>query len=296
MVDGQSQTGRARGSAPAGGATLPRVVPELRWPELRSSHARLPPHGGETVTGAGQIGVAFTAHEDVGYRSGGRIRRASYPGGSVVCTGAEPIVWSDVHGPTEALELYPAPEIIAALLGTSAGPGWTWPVERCVVGAVDPVVVGVASVLRRAHVGAAYVSETAVGALGLLLARHVLVEYGGVRLPRPPGHTRLAPADLRRVHDVVEAGLGERLELRRLAAATHLSTHHFARSFAATTGTTPHAFVTARRMDRARTLLRGTAATVAEVAAAVGFDNLSHFRRVFRAHAGTSPAQYRRSP
>jgi AraC family transcriptional regulator len=256
----------------AGDTGLQRVA-ELRWPELRSLHARLPPHRHETVTGPGQIGVAFTPHDDVLYESAGRTRRTSYPGGSVVCTGGSPIVWSDVRGPTEALEMYPSPDLVAGLLDTTPGWDWTWPVDRCVVGAVDPVVVGVASVLRRAHVGTTYLSETAVGALGLLLAR----------------------TDLRRVHDLVEADLGGRLDLQRLAAATHLSTHHFARSFAASTGLAPHAFVTARRMDRARVMLAGSIVTVAEVAEAVGFDNLSHFRRVFRAHAGMSPAQYRQA-
>ena len=47
-------------------------------------------------------------------------------------------------------------------------------------------------------------------------------------------------------------------------------------------------------MDRARQLLVQSGATVEQVATTVGFGNLSHFRRVFRAHVGTTPAEYRR--
>jgi AraC family transcriptional regulator len=95
------------------------------------------------------------------------------------------------------------------------------------------------------------------------------------------------------VGDLIDAHLAATLTLDRLAATVHLSPHHFARAFKATVGLAPHAYVTARRMDRARSLLRDTDRPVADVATAVGFTNLSHFRRVFRAHAGDTPAAYR---
>ncbi|MCA2216565.1 AraC family transcriptional regulator [Jidongwangia harbinensis] len=262
---------------------------ELAWPGFTSAWAWLPPHAHETVTGAHQVGVAFSGHRDVHVRSGARAGRASYPGGSVVCSGADPIVWSDVRDPTEALEIYPAADLVASVGGTGAG----WPTDRTVVGAADPVVVGVAGIIRRAHVASAYLGETASSGLGHLLVRHVLTEYGGQRLPPAPGHTRLSRAQVSRVADLVAADLGGRLTLDRLAAETHLSAHHFARAFKATVGQAPHAYVTARRMDRARLLLATTGLGVADVAKAVGFANLSHFRRVFRAHTGAGPAAYR---
>jgi AraC family transcriptional regulator len=264
---------------------------ELAWPGFTSAWAWLPPHDHETVTGAHQVGVAFSGHRDVHVRSGSRTGRASYPGGSVVCSGADPIVWSDVRDPTEALEIYPTTELVASVGGANSGVGW--PADRTVIGAADPVIVGIAGILRRAHVASAYVGETAGSSLGHLLVRHFLVEYGGQRLPPAPGHTRLTRVQVGRVADLVAAHLSGGLTLDRLAAEIHLSPHHFARAFKATVGQAPHAYVTARRMDRARLLLATTGLGVAEVASAVGFANLSHFRRVFRAHAGTGPAAYR---
>jgi AraC family transcriptional regulator len=263
----------------------------LTWSGFTSAWAWLPPHEYETVTGAHQIGVAFSAHRKVHVRSGSRTGKASYPGGTVVCSGADPIVWSDVRDPTEALEIYPTEALIAAEAGASSAAGW--PIDRTVIGIADPVVVGIAGILRRAHANAAYVGETASSGLGHLLVRHVLIEYGGQRLPRVPGHTRLTRAQVARVADLVAADLSGSLTLDRLAAQTHLSPFHFARAFKATVGQAPYAYVTAQRMDRARRLLATTGLAVAEVAGAVGFANLSHFRRVFRTHAGTGPAAYR---
>lgn len=268
-----------------------RQASELSWPGFSSAWARLAPHAHETVTGARQVGVAFSSHRDVHVRSGRRTGRISYAGGSVVCSGAEPIVWSDVRDPTEALEIYPTAALVASV---TEGAELDWPIERTVVGAADPVVVGVAGILRRAHIASAYVGETAGSALGLLLARHLVVEYGGLRLPPAPGHTRLSRGELAVVAGVVDDDLSGLLTLDRLAGAIHLSSHHFARAFKATVGQAPHAYVTARRMDRARQLLASTGLGVSEVASAVGFANLSHFRRVFRAHFGAGPGAYRR--
>lgn len=267
------------------------VVGELEWPGFTSVWAGVPPHGHETVTGPFQVGVAFSAHRDVHYRSVAHAARTSYGGGAVVCSGVDSIVWSDVRDPTDALEIYPSMALLHSVVETAAVPGW--PVEQAAVGIVDPVVVAVAGILRRAHVAGAYVGETASSGLGYLLARHILVEYAGVRVPPAAGHTRPNRATVRRVTDLVADDLAGPLTLDRLAAEAHLSPYIFARSFTATLGQPPYEYVTARRMDRARSLLANAPGSVSEVAAAVGFANLSHFRRVFRAHTGVSPPAYR---
>ena len=81
--------------------------------------------------------------------------------------------------------------------------------------------------------------------------------------------------------------------LDNLAGAVSLSPYHFARSFRATTGMTPHAFVTEHRLMIARDrLLRGDT-SVTGIALSVGFSNISHFRRLFRRRYGLTPAGLR---
>jgi AraC family transcriptional regulator len=260
------------------------------WPGMTSVYATLPPHAGESRTGPGQIGVAFSRHADVAWRSHGRTTRTSYAGGSVVCSGDDAIVWSDVREPTEALEIYPAADL---LRGLGAEVDQTpWPVERVVVGSSDPVVLGIASVLRRTHTAGTYLSETAASTLAHRLVRHVLSRYAAAP-SSAGGPGELSLAAVNRVAELVDADLGSALTLDRLSAVAHLSPYHFARSFAATTGLSPHRFVTSRRVDRARELLRSTRLPVEQVSSAVGIENVSHFRRVFRAHVGVGPAAYR---
>jgi AraC family transcriptional regulator len=223
--------------------------------------------------------VAFSGHRGLPWESGGRTVTGDIAPGSAIVTGADGIRWLRVREPTEALEIYPAP----TLLGSSTGPA------EPVVGARDGVVLGIGSVLRRAHVTDAYLPDVAASTLAHRLAAHLLTRYHGVPVPVGPG--TLDPRAVDRVAEYVDSALAGPITLDRLAAVAVLSPYHFARAFKGTTGLTPHGFVTSRRMDRARRLLRTE--PVETVGRKVGFSNLSHFRRVFRRHTGLPPSAYR---
>ncbi|HYN96236.1 MAG TPA: AraC family transcriptional regulator [Pilimelia sp.] len=265
-----------------------------QWLGMRSEYAVLSPHGDEqaTVTRPHQIGISFGQHHRLVRSVGGRTVEGDVPAGSTVVTGREGISWLRVREPTEALEIYVEPAVLRRL----AAPWRSGPVEpELTVGAPDGVVLGIGTVLRRVHAADAYLSDVAASALTHRLAAHLLARYCGV-----PAAARAAAAgalDARvvdRVAQFVEAELPTALTLDRLAAVAGFSSFHFARAFRQATGMPPHGFVTARRIDRARNLLRTTALPVAQVAGAVGFANLSHFRRVFRHHTGRAPAEFRR--
>ncbi|THF74144.1 helix-turn-helix transcriptional regulator [Cohnella fermenti] len=63
--------------------------------------------------------------------------------------------------------------------------------------------------------------------------------------------------------------------------------------FKAHTGVTINQFLTEYRIERAKALLAGTSLPVTEVAQRSGFNDLSHFHRIFRRQAGNTPLQYR---
>jgi AraC family transcriptional regulator len=259
------------------------------WPGLRSEYAWLTPGDRVTVTGAGQIGIAFTGHRDLVYATGGRSHRVDHPPGATIVSGSDPIAWLRVREPTEALEIYPDPALVAA----TAHAWSSRPVQVDQrLGHRDGVVLGIASVLRRAHVAGAAVSDVAAGELAHRLAGHLLQRYAGVRAPRA-GAGRLDAATVDRITDLVEARLDGTLTLDELAAVARLSPFHFSRAFRASTGLAPYAFVTARRMNRARLLICTSGHTVEQVAALVGYANISHFRRTFRRHHGLAPSRLR---
>jgi AraC family transcriptional regulator len=102
------------------------------------------------------------------------------------------------------------------------------------------------------------------------------------------------PAHLRRrLAEHIEAHLDQPLTLGALAAQACLSEYHFLRLFRASFGMPPHAWVAARRIERARQLLRGTALSMQRVADECGYGDLAHFSRRFRQAVGCPPTRYR---
>ncbi len=111
----------------------------------------------------------------------------------------------------------------------------------------------------------------------------------GVAATRAPGDVLV---HLRRARDHIDRHFTEPIDLDRAASVAHLSRFHFHRLFTATYGTTPAAYLSHRRIERAQDLLRSTDLTVTEICFAVGFRSLGSFSSRFKQLVGESPTAY----
>ena len=114
------------------------------------------------------------------------------------------------------------------------------------------------------------------------------------RYGRPP--LRTSKIDGRKQHvwrakEYLIEHLTEPVKLAELSVAVGLSPYHLLRTFKRATGLPPHSFMNQARLDLARVLLRRDEPP-AQVAAALGFVDQSHFTRRFRAAFGITPGQY----
>jgi len=91
----------------------------------------------------------------------------------------------------------------------------------------------------------------------------------------------------------MDARYAEPLNLDHIAAAAGFSRYHFVREFRAVFGETPGAYLSRRRVERAKDLLVHANLTVTEVCMLVGFSSLGSFSRRFRELVGCSPSEYR---
>src|SRR5687768_3135924 len=164
----------------------------------------------------------------------------------------------------------------------------------CERGVLDPTVWHLGQTLlpalERPHeIGAMYADH-------LLMATHTYfaVAFGGMKLPSYSRRGGLAPWQVRCATDLMIDRLGQDMSLSEAASACGLSPNYFARAFKQSVGTPPHRWMLLQRVLRAKTLLRDPKSSLADIAAACGFADQSHFTRVFTSIVGASPGVWRK--
>jgi len=83
------------------------------------------------------------------------------------------------------------------------------------------------------------------------------------------------------------------LDVPTLARDALMSAGHFSRSFRAAYGETPYGYLTTRRIERAKALLRRGDLSVTDVCVEVGCTSLGSFSARFSELVGMSPSAYR---
>lgn len=95
--------------------------------------------------------------------------------------------------------------------------------------------------------------------------------------------------------DFMIAHLDQATDLDQIAAAANLSPFHFHRLFKNAFGMTPHEFIVERRIERSKRLLSTSAAPMAEIAWAVGFESPAAFSKFFSRSQRISPSSFRKA-
>ncbi|WP_273728356.1 helix-turn-helix transcriptional regulator [Brucella gallinifaecis] len=104
----------------------------------------------------------------------------------------------------------------------------------------------------------------------------------------------LTPEEMQKLHravDIIEKQYSADWTIPRLAREVGLNERRFKEAFRLEIGKSVHACLRTTRLDAAATLLEA-GVSVTEAAYAVGFDNLSHFSKVFREEKGVLPSRY----
>ncbi|MFZ0098683.1 MAG: AraC family transcriptional regulator [Gemmobacter sp.] len=137
--------------------------------------------------------------------------------------------------------------------------------------------------------GALYVESMARA-----LVVHLLRRYASVHSQDKAIAGALSPRQQRIVIEYIDMHLADALDLKGMAATLGLAPCLFARQFRKSFGMPPYAWVTARRVSRARHLLARSVLPIKAVAAECGFSDQAHLTRVFAASCGETPAAFRR--
>ncbi|WP_165985071.1 AraC family transcriptional regulator [Streptomyces sp. YIM 98790] len=281
--------GSAGSAGPAGGGEWAR-----HW-----RYARLP---GLELLRARYVGHEFPRHTHGGYVLGAvtaGVEAVGLPGGTE-CAGPGSVVMINPEVPHTAragrpdgwayATLYPSAELVAEVAAESGDTGR----DRGTVGfrrvlVHDPEA---GRLITEVHRAAEQDDPLAADTLLRVVLARLLRDHGGPlpeRVPRGAGARNAERARL-----LLEERMTAPPTLEELAAELGTGTFALLRAFRQRYGMPPHAWLTDRRVRRARALL-AAGARPAEAAAAAGFTDQSHLTRHFTRIVGVPPAAYRRA-
>ena len=107
------------------------------------------------------------------------------------------------------------------------------------------------------------------------------------------GCTHCSCRYIARAKAYIDWNLDKRLSLEEVAAQVYISKAYLSELFTSHTGTSFSAYVTERRMQRAKQLLMNTKMSIQDIGQACGFYSSAYFSTVFTKRFGLSPRRYR---
>jgi AraC family transcriptional regulator len=161
----------------------------------------------------------------------------------------------------------------------------------------DPLVAEIAfaivSEMRTQTAGGRLLAET----LAVSLAARLVHSHSGLSPDKDLEQLSYQGLDRRRltrVREYIAANLEGDLTIAQLAKVACLSRYHFARAFKTAVGQSPHQYVSAHRLERAKEMLMRGDQSLLDIAIALNFSSQANFTRAFRLGTGMTPGQFRR--
>jgi AraC family transcriptional regulator len=217
------------------------------------------------------------------------------PGSVSVMPAGIPIRWR-WRGNKSALHVYLEPDLVRRVavetFGLDLARGALPPLDALGVPQLATTMRAVDAELTAGGVGGgSLAAESLANVLAVHLIRHLVAP------PRRAENGRdgaLPPRRLRSVLEYIEEHLDAAPTLAEIAAVAGVNPYHLTRQFKAATGFPPHQYVIARRVERAKHLLRSmTGLSLADVATRAGFYDQSQFSHHFKRLVGVTPSQFR---
>lgn len=124
----------------------------------------------------------------------------------------------------------------------------------------------------------------------------ILRRLAGYRRPSTPDQAvrPMSLAALTRTKELIESRLDSDITVSEIAQEIGQDRRSLTVGFQAATGFTPHKYLTYRRMERAKSLLR-TGQRITDVSLEVGYANPAKFAAAFRRIYGQSPSEWRKN-
>ena len=131
----------------------------------------------------------------------------------------------------------------------------------------------------------AYEVLVRLSALWLIMRKNITIP--------PEGKESVVNLRMQKILRFIEEHYAEDITLTDLSMSANISKSECSRCFKLSMNTTPYKYLTEYRLSKASQLLKKTNEPIGNIAAAVGFHQMSHFGKCFKEKTGCSPKAYR---
>ena len=94
--------------------------------------------------------------------------------------------------------------------------------------------------------------------------------------------------------EYIKGHLSEVISVKKLAEQSGYTEYYFSRKFKKETGVSVNEYVLHEKIERAKTMLTGSTASIQSISDSLAFGNRSYFYSCFQKEVGSSPSEYRR--
>jgi AraC family transcriptional regulator len=277
-----------------------RVVahsPEIGWRSLYAAILEEAPfHATEAAIPHPFLIYHLTRPTEVTRKLAGAAAEKTLIGPRRIClTPAKAVAQWQHNGHPEILQMYLRQSIFESVFGEMYGcdPAAAEMVPRFAM--TDPLLEQLAVAIHAALRDGAAEDGLYIDTLAQMIAVHLARFHSTRSRPiRPSTPDGIPGWRMRRLISYIEENLEGDLSLEAMATEVEVSPLYLARAFKAAIGQSPHQYVLARRLERAKELLRNTDTPIVDVALDAGFSSQSHLSNWFVRLVGVSPAVYRR--
>lgn len=229
---------------------------------------------------------------DAEIRINGHLEDVELQPNELIVVPAEADYWAALHGQTEffaiALDTHYVSKVAKQI------PGSDLPKLAPVIGESDPLIYGTGLSLKAALGNNYPNSRLYVRSLRQTLAVQLLSRHSDRTINPSFSQVKLSPHQLSRTKDYIRAHLSSVIQLQQLAAYLEMNPYSFTQRFYNSVGIKPYQYIIKQRVQKAIWMLKAKGFSISEVASVCGFANSKHLSRVFQAHIGVTPEEFKR--
>lgn len=134
-----------------------------------------------------------------------------------------------------------------------------------------------------------------VNAMLIALIRHLHILDSCYHTKGGKLKAKMTPAQIKKVKTFIDDHIDRKIYVFELAALLNVSEGYFYEAFKHSADITPYECITNAKMDHAKKLLAQCNSSIIQIGMAVGYDNPSHFCKIFKKLTGITPSGFQKS-